>query len=92
MPLEVVDLMPREEGRCSGAHHLSRSLHPRRCRCFRREIELRGMIRGCRGKRQASKRQCVLYFCILSITLAEQSVFNLKAMPAQQTDNRMAKV
>lgn len=39
--LEVADPVPGEEVRCSGAHHLSKSLHPRRCLCFHREIEQR---------------------------------------------------
>ena len=43
MPLEAVDPVPVVEDRCLAALRLLTSLHPRRCLCFRREIEL-GMI------------------------------------------------
>ena len=43
MPLEAVDPVPVVEDRCLAALRLLASLHPRRCLCFRREIEL-GMI------------------------------------------------
>ena len=39
-PLAALDPVPVVEDRCLAALRLLTSLHPRRCLCFRREIEL----------------------------------------------------
>ena len=68
MPLEVVDPVPGEEGRCSGAHRLSSSLHLRRCLCFRHEIEL-------------GNESWLKYFCVLIHTyFKNQSILKFRVI------------